>query len=132
MKNENVIYSDLDLNMKIHPNKPERDLNILQNAAAVKRSLKHLLMLEKYDIPFETHITSELHKMIFEPMSAVTAGTMMTMIESTIKAHEPRVNLKQVEVLPNYENSSYSINVYFTLKSLNQDDQLSFILKRPR
>lgn len=132
MKSENVIYSDLDLNMQIHPTKPERDLNILQNAAAVKRSIKHLLLMERYDVPFQTYITAELYKMLFEPMGFVTAGTMMTMIEATIKQHEPRVKLQKVEVIPDYDRGSYNINVYFTLKSLNQDDQLSFILKRPR
>ena len=129
---DNIIYSDLDLNLKTHPNKPDRDINALLNAAAVKRSIKHLLLLERYDLPFQVFASTGLNSMLFEPMSVITAGTMMTMIESIIKAHEPRVNIRRIEVIPDYDRNSYDISVYFILNSLGNEDQLSFVLKRPR
>ena len=48
---KNVVYSDLDIDFKVHPITGK--LKVLKNAEAVKRALKNLILTKKFERPYE-------------------------------------------------------------------------------
>lgn len=134
---ENTLYSDLDLSLYVPPqsdkdNDVDRDIKILKNAAAVKRSLKHLFFIEQYDVPFDSTMQSSLKALLFEPVSRVIAANIQSSIEFIVKMHEPRVTVLRTDVNINSSGDGYDIELYFSIKSLNRDENLTLLLKRAR
>lgn len=127
---ENPIYTDFDL--KMEPNDFTNDIPPLVNTQAVKRSIRHLFMLNKYDIPFNLTGNNMLKSMLFEPVLGVTAGNIQSQAEWLIKNYEPRVQLKKVEVNVTPDESGYEITVYFRVISLNLEDRIDIFLQRVR
>lgn len=127
---ENPIYTDFDL--KMEPNDFTNDIPPLINTQAVKRSIRHLFMLNKYDIPFNLTGNNMLKSMLFEPVLGVTAGNIQSQAEWLIKNYEPRVQLKKVEVNVTPDESGYEITVYFRVISLNLEDRIDIFLQRVR
>jgi phage baseplate assembly protein W len=127
---ENPIYTDFDLSMV--PNDYTNDVMPLVNTQAVKRSIRHLFMLNKYDIPFNLTGNNMLKSMLFEPVLGVTAGNIQSQAEWLIKNYEPRVQLKKVEVNVTPDERGYEITVYFRVISLNLEDRIDIFLQRAR
>ena len=127
---ENIVYKDLDLSLTQHP--ITGDIIPLTNANAVKRSIRHLFMLDKYDIPFNTTTYSIIKKQLFEPISNVTVGNIQTMVTWLIETYEPRAKLDKVEVNVDSAETGYEISIYFKINSINTDETMSLFLKRVR
>jgi hypothetical protein len=127
---ENIVYKDLDLSLTQHP--ITGDIVPLLNTNAVKRSIRHLFMLDKYDIPFNGSTYSIVKKQLFEPINNVTIGNIQTMVTWLIETHEPRAKLLKVEVKTDAAETGYEITVYFTISSINTEENMSIFLKRIR
>ena len=128
--NENVIYTDFDLSMNRNPF--TNDVPPLINSSAVKRSIRHLFMLNKYDIPFEDSGNNMLKNMLFEPISKIVQGNIQSQIEWLIKKYEPRVKLLKVNVKVASDEKGYEVTIYFKIISLNMEDQMDIFLQRVR
>jgi phage baseplate assembly protein W len=127
---ENILYKDLDLSLTQHP--VSGDIIPLTNAAAVKRSIRHLFMLDKYDIPFNNTTYSVVKRQLFEPITKVTEGNIQTLVTWLVETYEPRAKLEKVEVRANSSEDGYDITLYFKILSLNTDEQMNILLKRVR
>jgi phage baseplate assembly protein W len=127
---ENIIYKDLDMSLIQHP--VSGDIIPITNGAAVKRSIRHLLSLEKYDIPFDSSTFSIIRGLLFEPASLVIESNMKSLIKWIIDTFEPRAELKRVDITTNPREDGYSIDIFFKILSLNTDEQMNIFLKRIR
>lgn len=130
LDNENVIYTDFDLSMNRNPF--TNDVPPLVNSAAVKRSIRHLFMLNKYDIPFEDSGNNMLKNMLFEPISKIAQGNIQSQIEWLIKKYEPRVKLLKVDIKIASDERGYEVTIYFKIISLNMEDKMDIFLQRVR
>jgi len=65
------VYKDLDLNFKVHPIK--KDLNKTIGENAIINSVKNLLLTGHYERPFQPYLGSNITKLLFEPLDALTA-----------------------------------------------------------
>jgi len=127
---ENIIYKDLDMSLIQHP--ISGDIVPITNATAVKRSIRHLLSLEKYDIPFDSSTFSVVRGLLFEPSSLVVQGNMKSLIEWIVDTHEPRAKVIKIDILADPFEDGYSIDIHFKILSLNTDEQMNIFLKRIR
>ena len=127
---ENIIYRDLDLSMTRHEGTD--DVLPLLNVKSVMRSIRHLFMLNKYDIPFDASQFAGLQRLLFEPASNITAGNLHTMAEWLIRTSEPRVEIVSLEVNTSPDETGYTITLFFKIKSLNQEDRMDILLQRVR
>ena len=79
---------------------------------------------KQYKIPYATHILEAL-----ENIDAVTAITIRDDIEYMIKMHEPRVELLDVQSLPNYDNNQFDVVIVYKIRgSSNPPQELEFVL----
>ena len=100
-------YRDLSFTFKINPLK--KDLNILKDENAIKRSLLNLFSYRKGEKFFDATFGSGIPDLLFEPFDFATAGSLKDEVSNLISKYEPRVNL--IEVLVDLNESEYTYDV---------------------
>jgi phage baseplate assembly protein W len=125
------IYKDLNLNFTRHPVKGT--LSPLTDVAAIKRSVRNLVMYNQYEKPFHPEIGSGVRDLLFENMTPFVSNTLRKLIEDTIINFEPRVRLAEVAVNTNFDNNQYEVTVEFYIEnSPTELIDMSFNLERIR
>lgn len=123
-------YSDLDLKFTMHPVK--KDIVISVDDQAVIRSVRNLILTNHYERPFHPEIGSNVRRMLFEPISPLTANFLQREIEDTIRNFEPRVNLQSVVVQIKPDENYYSAIITFFIVNRTQPTTLNLVLQRLR
>lgn len=123
-------YKDLDLSFTPHPIK--KDVNIFVDDTAIINSIKNLLLTNHYERPFNPDLGSNIRKLLFENMDAVTAIMMEREITQTIANFEPRVSVIGTTVVPDYTNNGFNIQLYFNIINRTEPVTINFFLERAR
>jgi len=123
-------YSDIFINLNVHPGNNQLAKHTNENA--VKRSIKTLVLTAPNERLFQPDLKCEIRRALFEPMDAVIATTIKTLIEQVITNHEPRANLLDVIVSPDYEAQAYGVTIVFAMINIPDPIQLSLKLNRIR
>ena len=105
------LYSDLDL--FFGQNNKTKDVNIVYDIQAVKRSIRNLVLLNVFDKPFHPEISSGIRDTLFELMTPVTAIILSRQVEDVIKNFEPRARLVGVRAFPNLDRNEYEVSIEF-------------------
>ena len=120
-------YKDLSMSFKSNP--LTDDLIGLKNESAIARSIRNLVFTQKGEKFFDPDFGSEVSASLFENIDEVTAITIEDDIEYMINTHEPRVDVLNVEALPNYDNNQFDvIIVYQIIGSSTPPQELEFVL----
>ena len=109
------------------------DVNKITDVQAVKRSIRNLVLLNRFEKPFSPYIFGGVIETLFEPMTQVTGILLGKQIESVIAAYEPRAILQEVNVRENFDTNEYDIQIIFIMAN-NPAEQvdLEFMLERLR
>ena len=105
------IYTDLDL--FFGQNNRTKDINVLTDVQAVKRSVRNLVLLNVFEKPFHPEISSGVRDTLFENMTPVTAIILSRHIEDVIENFEPRARLIGVRAVPNLDKNEYEVTIEF-------------------
>ena len=105
------IYSDLDL--FFGQNNKTKDVNIVYDIQAVKRSIRNLVLLNVFDKPFHPEISSGIRGTLFELMTPVTAIILARQVQDVIENFEPRARLVGVRATPNLDRNEYEVSIEF-------------------
>ena len=105
------VYTDLDL--FFGQNNRTKDINVLTDVQAVKRSVRNLILLNVFEKPFYPEISSGVRDTLFENMTPVTAIILSRHIEDVIENFEPRVRLVGVYAVPNLDKNEYEVTIEF-------------------
>jgi phage baseplate assembly protein W len=108
---EQFLYSDFLTNFNAHPD--SKQLMTIKNEVAVTRSIKNLLLTNKYERLFQPTIGSNLRNFLFEPISPQTEASLKTQIIRTIENHEPRAKLIDTVVTGYPEQNGYIVTIVF-------------------
>lgn len=115
---------------KIHPVK--KDLVRSTNEQAIIRSVKNLVLTGHYERPFQSEVGTNIRKMLFEPVSSLTANYLQREIYNVIIAYEPRITglVVDVEVLP--DESALNATIKFYIKNSTELTKIDLLLERLR
>ena len=105
------LYSDLDLFFA--QNNKTKDINIITDVQAVKRSIRNLILLNMFEKPFHPEISSGVRDMLFEPMTPLTGVILARHIEDVISNFEPRARLDVIRAVPNLDRNEYEVSIQF-------------------
>ena len=123
-------YKDLDLNFASHP--ITGDITALTGETAIKRSLKNLVLLNFYEVPFNPEIGSEVTGLLFENFTPVTEINIQEAITRIISQYEPRAEIEQVLVDSNVDNSSISVKIVFFIVNQPEPVTVDIVLERTK
>ena len=104
-------YTDLDLFFARKAT--SKDISIVTDIQAVKRSIRNLVLTNHYEKPFHPEIGSGVRGILFEPMTPLTAHILTRKIEDVIENFEPRARLISVRALPNLDRNEYECTIEF-------------------
>ena len=105
------IYKDLNLDFQV--NTATKDIQIMFDVEAVKRSVRNLINLNHYEKPFHPEIGSNLRGMLFELITPQMTHVIGKQISQLIQNYEPRCRLVQVATMPDLHKNGYSVSISF-------------------
>ena len=123
-------WSDLDLNFQAHP--ITKDIVKKKDIEAVKRSVKNLILTNRYERPFHPEIGSSVIGMLFEPVSPTTSVVLKQRILEVIENYEPRAIVNDIEIFGDIDRNGYEITIIFTPLNSLEPVQIDLFLERLR
>ena len=105
------IFSDLDLDFT--RNNVTNDIDIIEDVAAVKRSVKNLIQTNFYERPFHPEIGSGIRQLLFEPATPLTKTFLKRKIEEVLANFEPRASIEQITIDDDFERNRLKVSLYF-------------------
>ena len=125
------LYSDLDL--FFGQNNSDKDVNLIYDVQAVKRSIRNLVLTNQYEKPFHPEIYSGVRGMLFELMTPTTSVILARQIEDVIENFEPRARLVGVTAYPDLDRNAYEVSVeFYIVNAPTELVELTIALERIR
>jgi len=117
------LYSDIDLSFE--PNVSSNgDIYKKKDAAAVKQSIKNLILTNRFEKPFRPNFGGNLRGMLFELSAETTADEIEETIIRNIEQYEPRAVIKRLFVDVNPDSNSMLVDIEFLV--VNTQETVSF------
>ena len=123
-------FTDLDLNFARNP--LTKDVNILQDESAIKRSLKNIILTNTYEKPFMPEFKGNVTAMLFEPFTDLTVIRLEKGIRDAILSYEPRVVLQDVIVEGDPDRNRFIVTIRFQIRNTSKVSETQFYLERLR
>ena len=124
-------FKDISLSFEPHP--VTKDLPILKNESAIRRSIMNLVQTIPEERFFEPLLGSDVRSSLFDFVDFATASVIQEQILETIENFEPRVANTVVEVDPQPDENTFNITVVFDIVGLEFPTQeFSFLLEAAR
>jgi phage baseplate assembly protein W len=124
------IFSDFSTSFARNP--AQNDVVRLTDFDAVKRSVRNLILTSKYERLIDPEIGANIYNLLFEPMDPTTTILITKAIEITLQNYEPRANIEQIIVTPDYDRNRYFIQVVFSLNTNQRQATVELFLNRIR
>ena len=124
-------FKDISLSFDPHP--VTKDLPILKNENAIRRSVRNLVETIPTERFFNSLLGSEVRSSLFEFVDFGTASVISDQIQTSIENFEPRIDNLQVEVFPKPDRNAFEVTVIFDI--IGQEfptQEYSFLLEATR
>ena len=123
-----------DINLSFTPHPVTKDLTILRNENAIKRSVRNIVQTIPTERFFNAILGSDVRDLLFDNfIDFGTASAIEDQIKVSIENFEPRVDNLQVNVEPRPDNNEFVVNVLFDIIGQEFPQQnFTFILQATR
>ena len=124
-------YADFDFPFKKHP--VTGDIPIKRDVEAVKQSVRNILLTRRGEKFFDPDFGGSLTEFLFENFDPIVKAEMEMRIINTLKNHEPRVRVLNVEIEDMSYRNALSLKLEVQIKSPeNMTTDIEFIIERLR
>ena len=128
------LYKDISLYFTKNP--VTGDVTEVTDVQDIKRSVRNLVLTNRFDHPFHPEIASHVRDLLFERFTPVTINLLRNRIETVLENYEPRVTLIDVEVedpdFQRMDNNELNVRIFFTLKNDPSVESVDVLLERIR
>ena len=123
----------LDLSASFQTNPLSNDLIALKNESAIARSVRNLVLTIQGERPFQPTLGSGVNRLLFDNMDKLTASAIRSEIRTTIENYEPRVEINEILVEPDFERNAFHVTLqYFIIGMDVPEQELTFALEPTR
>jgi uncharacterized protein len=123
-------FKDISFSFDRHPK--TKDILIKNNEQAIVSAVKHLILTNKGERPFQPSLGTDINRLLFENIDVGIASRLSEEIESLIKSYEPRVELDSVTVTPDYDNNGFSAEINFYIIGIPYLQSVDMFLESTR
>ncbi len=124
-------FKDISLSFNVHP--VTRDITVLKNENAIRRSVRNLVETIPRERFFNPNLGSDVRSSLFDFVDFGTASVIQKQIMTTIENFEPRVDNLKIDVFPKPDNNEFEVNIYFDIIGQQFPSQaFQFILEASR
>ena len=122
-----------DISMSFEVNPINSDLIGVKNDTAISRSIRNLVLTTPGERFFNEDLGSGVSQLLFDTVDDISAAVIRDEVEQTIIRFEPRVELQDVTVKPNYDNNEFDVTVSYDVIGIDAlPQQLNFALQPTR
>jgi len=133
MAYKRVSKSFKDISLSFAPHPVTKDLPILKNESAIRRSVRNIVQTIPTEKFFNPDFGSDVYKSLFDFVDFGTANIIQEQIKTAVNNFEPRVDNVRVEVDPSPDTNEFEIVVIYDIVGQEFPTQeYSFILEATR
>ena len=130
---EKVSQGFKDISMTFQANPLNNDLIGLKNENAIARSIKNIVFTVPGEKFFNETFGSDISEVLFENINDISAAQIEDQIRLSIENYEPRVELIDVQAIPNFDNNQFDAIITYEIIGTNIPPQeLQFVLQPTR
>ena len=123
----------LDLSASFQTSPLSSDLIALKNESAIARSVRNLVLTIQGERPFQPVLGTGVSRLLFENMDKLTASAIRSEIRTTIENYEPRVEINEIIVKPDFERNAMDVTLQYFIIGIDVPEQeLTFALEPTR
>ena len=123
----------LDLSASFQTNPLSNELISLKNESAIARSVRNLVLTIQGERPFQPVLGTGVSRLLFENMDKLTASAIRSEIRTTIENYEPRVEINEIIVEPDFERNAMDVTLQYFIIGIDVPEQeLTFALEPTR
>ena len=120
-------FKDLSMSFKFNP--LSGDLIALKNENAIARAVRNIVLTTPGEKLFDPDFGSSVSEILFENVDDITAVSIRDEIRSSLRNYEPRVELIDVEVEPNFDENQFDVLITYRIIGVDiPPSQLEFAL----
>ena len=129
MPAQRVSKSFKDISMSFKYNPLSGDLISLSNENAIARAVRNIVLTTPGEKFFNPEFGSSIGEILFENVDDITAVSIQDEIRSSLSNYEPRVELIDVEVDPNFDENQFDVLITYRIIGVDiPPSQLEFAL----
>ena len=128
-----VSRSFKDISLSFDPHPITKDLPVLKNESAIRRSVRNIVLTIPTEKFFNSLLGSRVRGSLFEFVDFGTASVISDEIQTSIENFEPRVENLAIQVRPLPQYNSFDVTVIFDIVGQEFPTQeYSFLLEATR
>ena len=133
MYGNQVSRSFKDISLSFDPHPITKDLPVLKNENAIRRSVRNLVQTIPGERFFNPLLGSSVYESLFDLYDFGTSTLIEQEIITTLENFEPRVANVQVQVDPRPDQNNFDVTIFFDIVGQELPPQeFSFILEATR
>ena len=120
-------FKDLSMSFKFNP--LSGDLIALKNENAIARAVRNIVLTTPGEKLFDPDFGSSVNEILFENVDEITAVSIQDEIRNCLNNYEPRVDLVDVNVDPNFDENQFDVKITYRIVGIDiPPSQLEFAL----
>ena len=120
-------FKDVSMSFKFNP--LSGDLIALKNENAIARAVRNIVLTTPGEKFFDPDFGSSVSEILFENVDDITAVSIEDEIKSSLKNYEPRVELINVTVDPNFDENQFDVRITYRIVGIDiPPSELEFAL----
>ena len=124
-------FKDVSMTFQKHP--LTSDILALKNESAIARSVRNIVFTVPGEKPFDEDFGSQISQALFENINDISANIIKGEIKSSLLRYEPRVNVREVKVEPNFDQNEFNVTIVYEIIGADVPPQeLQFVLQSTR
>tara|TARA_B000000609_G_scaffold140588_1_gene118949 strand:+ start:139 stop:540 length:402 start_codon:yes stop_codon:yes gene_type:complete len=129
MPTQRVSKSFKDISMSFKFNPLSGDLIALKNENAIARAVRNIVLTTPGEKLFDPDFGSSVSEILFENVDDITAVSIQDEIKSSLQNYEPRVEIIDVIVDPNFDENQFDVVITYRIVGVDiPPTQLEFAL----
>ena len=119
-----------DFSLTFEKNVVTNDILSLKNEAAIKESVKNIVLYNFYEKPFDPFFGGNIVGLLFENSTPTMVLEVKNRIEQSIEIHEPRVTAVSVTVKFEEDRNEMNCKIQYLILGLSPKfDDISIVFK---
>ena len=129
MPTQRVSKSFKDISMSFKFNPLSGDLIALKNENAIARAVRNIVLTTPGEKFFDPDFGSSVSEILFENVDDITAISIKDEIKNCLQNYEPRVEIIDVKVNPNFDENQFDVIITYRIIGIDiPPSQLEFAL----
>ena len=122
-----------DISASFQTNPLSNDFIALKNESSIARSVRNLVLTIQGERPFQPTLGTGVNNLLFDNMDKLTASSIRSELRTTIENYEPRVEINEIIVEPDFERNAFHVTLqYFIIGMDVPEQELTFALEPTR